>query len=204
MAFRCQICHLEWFFRSKNLCSATRKSIFGFKGVKIRCISFKKLYMNLFRLQRVGIEKLMLNCAIKYFQKSDNNATIYVKTLYNDDSLIIYLYVDDFLVTGSDEQELQKFKVNMEKQCELSNLKEMKYFGGWKYTNQSLKFFSINTSMIWRFWKTLECKIVNQFLHNWFWIQNFQKKKMEQTNVMLHYIEVWLKVSCTWQLQDLI
>jgi len=53
-----------------------------------------------------------------------------VKTLPNHGSLIVSLYVDDLLVIGSDEQELQRFKVKMEKQFEMSNLGEMKYFLG--------------------------------------------------------------------------
>ena len=53
-----------------------------------------------------------------------------MKTLPNHGSLIVSLYVDDLLVIGSDEQELQRFKMKMEKQFEMSNLGEMKYFLG--------------------------------------------------------------------------
>lgn len=134
--------------------------------MKIRWKTFKKLYMNWSRLQGFGIEKLMLNCAIRILKKNDNDATFYVKTLSNDGSLLIFLYVDDLLVTDGDEQELQKFKVKMEKQFDMSKLGEEKYFWELKVYHSSQKNFSISISMFWRFWKILECKVVNQFPHH--------------------------------------
>lgn len=49
------------------------------------------------------------------FWRSNNDATLYVNTLFNDGSLILSLYIDDVLVIGRDEQELQKFKGKMKK-----------------------------------------------------------------------------------------
>ena len=46
------------------------------------------------------------------FQKSFSEATLYVKRI-NDDVLIISLYVDDLLVTGSNTVQVAEFKLNM-------------------------------------------------------------------------------------------
>jgi len=46
------------------------------------------------------------------FQKSLSEATLYVKSI-NNDVIIISLYVDDLLVTGSNTEQVEHFKLNM-------------------------------------------------------------------------------------------
>jgi len=43
------------------------------------------------------------------FQKNLSEATLYVKRI-NNDVLIISLYVDDLLVTGSNTEQVEEFK----------------------------------------------------------------------------------------------
>jgi hypothetical protein len=63
------------------------------------------------------------------FQKSLSEATLYVKRI-NDDVLIISLYVDDLLVTGSNTEQVEKFKQNMIQVFEMTDLGFMSFFLG--------------------------------------------------------------------------
>jgi len=63
------------------------------------------------------------------FQKSLSEATLYVKRI-NDDVLIISLYVNDLLVTGSNTVQVAEFKLNMMQVFEMTNLGLMSFFLG--------------------------------------------------------------------------
>ena len=64
------------------------------------------------------------------FRRSPSEPTLYVKKVDSEDFLIVSLYVDDLLVTGSNPEEVQKFKADMKKEFEMSDLGEMNYFLG--------------------------------------------------------------------------
>ena len=66
----------------------------------------------------------------KGFERSENDATLYVKKLLGDGSLIVSLYVDDLLVTSNNQLEVQNFMEEMKNQFEMSGLGEMNYFLG--------------------------------------------------------------------------
>ena len=66
----------------------------------------------------------------KGFKRSENDATLYVKKLLGDGSLIVSLYVDDLLVTSNNQLEVQNFMEEMKNQFEMSGLGEMNYFLG--------------------------------------------------------------------------
>jgi hypothetical protein len=63
------------------------------------------------------------------FQKILSEATLYVKRI-NDDVLIISLYVDDLLVTGSNTEQVEKFKQNMMQVFEMTDFGFMSFFLG--------------------------------------------------------------------------
>ncbi|GKV19034.1 hypothetical protein SLEP1_g29334 [Rubroshorea leprosula] len=64
------------------------------------------------------------------FRRSENEATLYVKDINGDVQLLVSLYVDDFLITGSDVQAMEHFMLVMKKEFEMSDLGEMSYFLG--------------------------------------------------------------------------
>ncbi|GKV03630.1 hypothetical protein SLEP1_g15904 [Rubroshorea leprosula] len=78
------------------------------------------------------------------FVRSENEPTLYVKvskgefstqmTANHDAKLLISLYVDDLLITGSNLQSLQYFKFEMMKEFEMSDLGQMSYFLGMEIT----------------------------------------------------------------------
>ncbi|CAH9135713.1 unnamed protein product [Cuscuta epithymum] len=63
------------------------------------------------------------------FEKSKNEATLYVKEL-NQDILIVSVYVDDLLITGSSIKMIDQFKSEMKKKFDMSDLGLMSYFLG--------------------------------------------------------------------------
>lgn len=64
------------------------------------------------------------------FQKSLNDATLYVLKGGNGVSLIVSLYVDDILITGAYCHEVEKFKADLQKEFDMSDLGLMRYFLG--------------------------------------------------------------------------
>ena len=63
------------------------------------------------------------------FQKSLSESTLYVKKI-DDNVLIVSLYVDDLLVTGSNLQQIERFKQDMMQAFEMSDLGLMSFFLG--------------------------------------------------------------------------
>lgn len=75
------------------------------------------------------------------FSRSQTEATLYVKVTVCE-SLIVSIYVDDMLVTGSKiELIIQRFKDEMEKIFEMTDLGVMKYFLGMKVLQSSYGIF---------------------------------------------------------------
>jgi len=64
------------------------------------------------------------------FKRSQNEATLYVKTNGNGAMIIVSLYVDDLLLTRGDEAEILEFKKCMLAEFEMTDLGEMNYFLG--------------------------------------------------------------------------
>ena len=63
------------------------------------------------------------------FTKSLSESTLYVKCL-NSKILIVSLYVDDLLVTGSNIAFVEEFKQNMMKVFEMTDCGKMAFFLG--------------------------------------------------------------------------
>ncbi|XP_015577125.2 uncharacterized mitochondrial protein AtMg00810-like [Ricinus communis] len=68
------------------------------------------------------------------FERSPNEATLYVKHYEEEKRIIVSVYVDDLLVTGTASNFLIEFKKQMEKEFEMSDLGPMKYFPGIEIT----------------------------------------------------------------------
>ena len=64
------------------------------------------------------------------FSRIQSEATLYVKVNVAGKSLIVSIYVDDKLVTGSKIELIQMFKDEMEKIFEMTDLGVRNYFPG--------------------------------------------------------------------------
>jgi len=63
------------------------------------------------------------------FSKALFEATLYIKKT-NNDNLIISLYVNDLLVTGSNAQQVENFKQKMMQAFEMTDIDLMMFFLG--------------------------------------------------------------------------
>ena len=63
------------------------------------------------------------------FKKSLSESTLYIRNS-NSDYIVVSLYMDDLFVTGNNPSMINKFKVEMMKVFEMTDLGEMSYFLG--------------------------------------------------------------------------
>jgi len=62
------------------------------------------------------------------FQRSENDATLYIKANQQGSMLIVCLYIDDFIFIG--DFGIKEFKLVMKDEFEMTNLGIMRYFMG--------------------------------------------------------------------------
>ena len=74
------------------------------------------------------------------FVKSLSEATLYIR-LKDDDILIMSLYVDDLLITGSNELQIEEFKQEMMRVFEMTDLGLMTYFLRMELKQRKNEFF---------------------------------------------------------------
>ncbi|KAG8473238.1 hypothetical protein CXB51_035235 [Gossypium anomalum] len=89
------------------------------------------------------------------FEKSVSEPTLFIKKTKNKTLLIVSLYVDDLLVTGSKGELIDEFKVQMQEVFEMTDLGVMTYFLGME-VNQSNQGIFINQH-------AFALKILNRF-----------------------------------------
>jgi hypothetical protein len=98
------------------------------------------------------------------FKRSESEHTLYVKTDSYSNVLIISLYVDDLLITGNNMKEIESFTHDLEKEFEMTNLGEMKYFLGIEIEQKTDSIFISQqkyTTNILKKFKMLNCKRVD-------------------------------------------
>ena len=66
----------------------------------------------------------------KGFQRSKSEPTLYIKSQGNTNILIVSLYVNDLVFTGSDSKMVKEFRKEMMKKYEMSDLGLLHYFFG--------------------------------------------------------------------------
>ncbi|RVX14481.1 Retrovirus-related Pol polyprotein from transposon RE1 [Vitis vinifera] len=102
---------------------------FQVKGQEEKVYLLKKALYGLKQAPRAWYSRIDEHLQSLGFVKSPSEATLYVKGI--DANLIeVSVYVDDLLVTGSNEKLVKEFKVEMLKVFEMTNLGLMSYFLG--------------------------------------------------------------------------
>ncbi|XP_025980644.1 uncharacterized mitochondrial protein AtMg00810-like [Glycine max] len=102
---------------------------FQIKGEEQKVYKLKKALYGLKQAPRAWYSKIDDHFQDLGFVKSPSEAALYVK-LVDANSIIIVVYVDDLLVTRSDEKLIKEFKVEMLKAFEMKNLGLMSFFLG--------------------------------------------------------------------------
>ncbi|WVY99308.1 hypothetical protein V8G54_025378 [Vigna mungo] len=70
----------------------------------------------------------------KGFDRCTAEHSLYVKKHDSDNVLIVCLYVDDLLVTSSNVEEIEKFKLFMKTEFEMTDLEKLNYFLGMEFS----------------------------------------------------------------------
>ena len=91
--------------------------------------------------------------------------TLYVKTFLKSDVIILSLYVDDLLVTGSNVQLIDAFKNQRRSVFEMIDLSAMSYFLGMEVHQSKEGIFISQKKYVEKILKNSECNIVNQLQH---------------------------------------
>lgn len=64
------------------------------------------------------------------FKRSYNESTLYILKSNSKAQLIVSLYVDDLLITRTDDDAVSKFKLQMQNEFDMTDLGPMSYFLG--------------------------------------------------------------------------
>jgi transposase InsO family protein len=99
------------------------------KGDSRKVYKLKKALYGLKQAPRAWYSKIESYFDSKGFQKCPAEHTLFVK-VEDRDILIVSVYVDDLIVTGSNEGKIKDFKQSMMKQFAMTDLGKMKYFLG--------------------------------------------------------------------------
>jgi len=67
------------------------------------------------------------------FKKCSVELCVYVQNLSGEETIIICLYVDDLLITGSSTLEINKVKDKMKSEFEMTDLGELSFFLGMEF-----------------------------------------------------------------------
>jgi hypothetical protein len=90
------------------------------------------------------------------------------KSMVEGKILIIFLYVDDFILTG-DEKPIHSFKDDLEKEFEMKDLGLLHYFLGLEIWQRDGEFLCLKASMQGRYWISFTWRAINP------WILLFQE-----------------------------
>ena len=108
-----------------------------------------KLNQSLYVLKqapRAWYEKIDTYFLSNGFKKCISDPTLYVKN-FGDDILIIVLYLDDLIITGSQLISIQKLKENLKNEIEMTNLGLFHFFGVFKFGIWPMVFFFLIQNM---------------------------------------------------------
>ncbi|KAG8488558.1 hypothetical protein CXB51_016286 [Gossypium anomalum] len=102
----------------------------GFKvpGEEDKVYKLKKALYGLKQAPRAWYDRVDEYLSRLGFEKSVNEPTLFIKKLKNETLLIVSLYVDDLLVTGSKRELIGEFKVQMQKVFEMTDLRILNRF----------------------------------------------------------------------------
>lgn len=103
---------------------------FVIKGEEIKVYKLKKALYGLKQAPRAWYGEIDSYFIGQGFERSQNEPTLYIKVEGKTEILIVSLYVDDLVFTGSNESLIKKFKEEMMKKYEMSDLGLLHYFLG--------------------------------------------------------------------------
>jgi hypothetical protein len=98
------------------------------RGDKV--LKLKKALYELHQAPRAWNQKLDESLLTVEFQRCASDPSIYCRSGKAGDRLVVGVYVDDLVITGSSQKEIQKFKSEMMKMYKMTNLGLIDYYLG--------------------------------------------------------------------------
>ena len=102
---------------------------FAIQQLEDKVYLLKKALYGLKQAPRAWYSRIDSHLTDLGFTKSLSEFTLYIKKV-DTDVIIVSLYVDDLLVTGSNEKLIEKFKEEMKNVFEMTDLGKMSFFLG--------------------------------------------------------------------------
>ncbi|CAJ2649847.1 unnamed protein product [Trifolium pratense] len=99
-------------------------------GDQRKVYKLKKALYGLKQAPRAWYSKIEAHFIVEGFEKCPSEHTLFVKHSDNGDILIVSVYVDDLIVTGSNQSLIDYFKQSMTTKFAMSDLGKMKFFLG--------------------------------------------------------------------------
>ncbi|KAH9704543.1 hypothetical protein KPL70_011512 [Citrus sinensis] len=103
------------------------------KQWKIYQLDVKSAFLNGYLDEEIFVEQP--EGFVADLKKSMSESTLYIQVI-NHELIVVSLYVDDLLVTGSNEELVKQFKVQMMQAFEMTDLGEMTFFLGLEIQNE--------------------------------------------------------------------
>ncbi|MCH80374.1 copia-type polyprotein, partial [Trifolium medium] len=100
------------------------------KGDGSRVYKLKKALYGLKQAPRAWYSKIESYFNSEKFEKCPSEHTLFVKQDSDNDILIVSIYVDDLIYTGSNKQMITNFKESMQRKFAMTDLGKMRYFLG--------------------------------------------------------------------------
>lgn len=100
------------------------------KGDESKVYKLKKALYGLKQAPRAWYSRIEAYFIREGFERCPYEHTLFVKRSEEGNILIVSLYVDDLIFTGSDEKMFKEFKKSMEREFDMTDLGKMHYFLG--------------------------------------------------------------------------
>jgi hypothetical protein len=105
-------------------------SDFVVRGRENKVLKLSKTLYGLHQAPRTWYPKLDVSLLLVGFQRCPSDPAIYCRGDKSRQRLIVGVYVDDLVITGSSREEIQKFKREMMKMFKMGDLGLMHYYLG--------------------------------------------------------------------------
>jgi hypothetical protein len=129
------------------------------------CKLVKALY-GLKQAPQAWYEKINKYLKSRSFKRSDSDPNLYIKEK-GEEIIIMVVYVDDLIITGSSDDLIQEEKDSLCKSFDMTDLGLLHYCLGIEVWQQPNRFSSHRQSMLQNCWKSSEWKIVIPTKHQW-------------------------------------
>ena len=105
---------------------------FGYKkkGEEYKVFKSKKALYGLKQTPRVWFSRIESYFFREGFVRCPSEHTLFVKTQGEGKILVVSLYVDDFVFSGSDDEMFAEFKTSMKQEFDMTDLGKIKFFLG--------------------------------------------------------------------------